>query len=57
MFLDWLGIIGDYRSRFFTRGHLQFRLTQGERLPGYSEADVRLALGMPDSSASGDERP
>ena len=48
LMLDWLGELGEYRSRFFTWGDLQFSLTQGERVPGYSEADVRLALGIPD---------
>ena len=50
MFPDWLGLVGDYRSRFYTWGHVQFRLTQGLRLAGYTDADHKLALGQ------GDER-
>lgn len=48
MLLDWLGMLGEHRSRFFTWGDLQFRLTQGERVPGCSEADTRIALGIAD---------
>lgn len=46
MFLDWLGIVGRYQSRFFTWGHLQLQLTQGLRLPGYSDDEHKLALGQ-----------
>lgn len=46
MLLDWLTQMDDYRSRFFTWGDLQYLLTQGARLRGYDEADVRLALGQ-----------
>jgi hypothetical protein len=46
MMLDWLGAQGDYRSRYFTWGNLQYLLTQGYRLSGYSDAEVRLALAQ-----------
>jgi hypothetical protein len=50
MVLDGLGLVGGCQSRFFTWGHVQFLLTQGLRLPGYTDADHRFALGQ------GDER-
>jgi hypothetical protein len=50
MLLDWLMITGGRRSRLATWGHLQFQLTQGLRMAGYTDADHRLALGQ------GDER-
>ena len=53
MMVDWLTGTGGFESRFVTWGDLQFRLTQGERILGYSESDVRLALGMPDAAAPG----
>jgi predicted nuclease of predicted toxin-antitoxin system len=46
MMLDWLAQHGDYRSRLLSWGDVQYALTQGERIPGYSEADVRRALGI-----------
>ena len=45
MLLDWLGLLGDYSSRFFTWGDLQCQLTQGMKLAGYTDAEHRLALG------------
>ena len=44
MMLDWLAEIGDYRSKLFKFGVLQYLLTLGYRLPGYVEVGVRLAL-------------
>jgi Domain of unknown function (DUF5615) len=48
LLLDWIGLQGDWRSRLFTWGQLQFQLTQGYRLPipKYREDDVRHALGQ-----------
>jgi hypothetical protein len=43
--LDWIRAEGDLRSRLFTWGMLQEQIERGFRLPGYSEQDVRLALG------------
>ncbi|MGH2350960.1 MAG: DUF5615 family PIN-like protein, partial [Chloroflexota bacterium] len=45
MLLDWAGT-EERRSRLFKWGDLQARLTQGFRLPGYSEEDHRHALGQ-----------
>lgn len=36
-----------WHTELFRWGDLQFHLTQGFRVPGYSEAEVRLALGHP----------
>lgn len=44
MMLDWLGI-QSYTSRLFEWGRLQQLLERGFRLPGYSEDEVREALG------------
>jgi hypothetical protein len=44
MLLDWIGT-QERRSQFFVWGHLQRQLERGLRLPGYSEDDVRYALG------------
>lgn len=46
LMLDWIAGL-EYRSRLFKWGDLQKQLTQGLRLPGYSEDEVRLALGQP----------
>ena len=46
MLLDWIATLPDYRSQLFRWHDLQYWLTQGHRLPGYSEAEVRLALGQ-----------
>ena len=46
MMLDWIATLGDHRGRLFRWGDLQYQLTQGYRLPGYDEADARLALGQ-----------
>lgn len=53
LLLDWLTTLPDWRSQLFRWGDLQFRLTQGFRLPGYSEADVRFALSREPPSPSG----
>ena len=45
MALDWIGTFPDYRSRLFRWHHLQQRLIAGERISGYTEAEVRDALG------------
>jgi hypothetical protein len=45
MLFDWAGT-AERRSRLFRWGDLQTRLTQGFRLPGYSEDDHRHALGQ-----------
>jgi hypothetical protein len=46
MLLDWLASLPDHRSRLFRWHDLQQWLIQGNRLPGYSEDDVRFALGQ-----------
>ena len=45
--LDWIATFPDYRFRLFQWGHFQDLLDRGLRLPGYSEADLRLARGRP----------
>jgi len=45
MSLDWIATRDDYRSRLFRWHELQQRLIHGERIPGYSEEEVRRALG------------
>ena len=44
MMLDWIGD-QDHGSRFFIWGQLQRQLERGLRPPGYTENEVRLALG------------
>jgi hypothetical protein len=46
MVLDWVASHPDYRSGLFRWHDLQYWLIQGNRLPGYSETEVRLALGQ-----------
>jgi hypothetical protein len=46
MLIDWTATSGDHYSRLFRWHDVQQRLIGGERLPGYNEADVRLALGQ-----------
>jgi len=46
LMLDWLGTWPDPRSQFLKWGDLQRHLTQGYRPPGWSEAEIRLALGQ-----------
>lgn len=43
--LDWAASLDDHRSQTFRWHGLQQRLIGGERLPGYSEDEVRRALG------------
>lgn len=45
MMLDWIALIGEHRSTLFRWGALQQLLSQDYRLPGYDDADIRLALG------------
>ena len=45
MALDWIGSFPDHRSQLFRWHDLQQLLIVGERLPGYTEAEVRRALG------------
>lgn len=47
MALDWIAALPGYRSQFFRWHEIQQRLIHGERIPGYSEDDVRRALGHP----------
>lgn len=46
MMLDWIATFPDHRSRLFRWHDLQYQLTRGYRLPGYSEEEVRIALGQ-----------
>ena len=46
MMLDWITLQPDYRSRLFRWHDLQSWLIQGNRLPGYSGAELQLALGQ-----------
>ncbi len=45
--LDWIAALSDYRSIRFQWNDVQQRLIHGERVPGYSEDEVRRALGHP----------
>ena len=45
LLLDWIGT-QEHHSRVFRWGALQTLLTQGYRLPGYSEEEVQYALGQ-----------
>lgn len=45
MMLDWLGQLGQYRSCLFQWNDLQQQLLSGFRLHGYTDQDVRLAIG------------
>lgn len=46
MLLDWLATMTDYRSQLFGWGALQQLLIGGFRLDGYTEDEVRRALGQ-----------
>jgi hypothetical protein len=46
MMLDWIAGQGDHHSRLFEWGRLQLLLTQSFRLAGYTEDEVRIALGQ-----------
>jgi hypothetical protein len=45
MMLTWIPTMPPTLSAYFTWGQLQERLETGERLPGFTEDDVHLALG------------
>ena len=45
MLLDWISQRGTWQSQFFRWHDVQVWLDQGNRLPGYSEADVQTVLG------------
>jgi predicted nuclease of predicted toxin-antitoxin system len=47
MMVDWIAALPEYRSMLFRWNDVQQRLIHGERIPGYSEDDVRRALGHP----------
>jgi hypothetical protein len=47
MLLDWLATFGPDSSALVNWNDLQVRLHHGERLAGYSDAEVRIALGLP----------
>lgn len=49
LLLDSLATQGDPTSRFIVWGQLQARLRAGLRLEGYTEQEVRLALGLSDT--------
>jgi hypothetical protein len=46
LLLDWLAAQGDPRSRFVVWGQLEAWLRAGHHLEGYTEHEVRLALGL-----------
>lgn len=46
MLLDWLGTLGDYRSRLVQWNDLQQLLLRGTWVAGYTEDEVREALGQ-----------
>ena len=46
MMLDWIAEQGGHRSRLFEWGDFQYLLTQGFPIRGYSDHDLRLALGQ-----------
>jgi predicted nuclease of predicted toxin-antitoxin system len=47
MLLDWMTATGERHSQLFDWRDLQYHFTQGLRLPGYSDDELRLALGQP----------
>lgn len=47
MLLDWVATLPLRRSSFNTWGQLQGLLERGHRLQGYSDAQVRFAVGQP----------
>lgn len=49
LLLAWLAADGGPASRLAVWGNLQVRLHAGLRLKGYTEHDVRLALGLADT--------
>ena len=47
MLIDWIATLSEYRSMLFRWNDIQQRLIHSERIPGYSEDEVRRALGHP----------
>jgi len=47
MLLSWTDRDGIANAQLSTWGELVRLFTRGFRVPGYDEADVRLALGLP----------
>jgi predicted nuclease of predicted toxin-antitoxin system len=45
MLLDWVGLETEHRSRLFRWHDLQGWLARGNRLAGYDQADLDVALG------------
>lgn len=45
MMLDWVAELPDPHNQLFLWGRFQSLLIGGHRVPGYTEAEVRLALG------------
>ena len=45
LFADWVAMRGDYRSQLFRWHDVQQWLIGGERVPGYTESEVRRAVG------------
>jgi hypothetical protein len=45
--LDWIATLLNYQSQFFRWHEVQQRLIHSERVAGYSEDEVRRALGYP----------
>lgn len=46
MLLEWLAPSGGPATQLTTWGELQFLITQGLQLPGFTPAQARLALGQ-----------
>ncbi len=46
LLLDWAATHPDHRSQLFRWHDLQARLIAGERLSGYTEDEIRRALGQ-----------
>jgi hypothetical protein len=45
LLLEWFGIVASERSHLMVWNHLQQQLLRSNRIPGYSEDEVRVALG------------
>jgi Domain of unknown function (DUF5615) len=45
MMLDWIASLDDFHNRLFSWGTLQDLFDDGYDLPGYSDQDVRYAIG------------
>ena len=45
LLLEWFGIIASDHSHLMVWNDLQQRLVRGYRIPGYTEDEVRVALG------------